>query len=96
MNGTSTTRPAFDLGAPGVPEDCLSIPGQDIPIDLIACCLARADATIAALMADGQTGQFTMNDRLILNALWAASGWVEMARKALNPKAPKPEAEARP
>lgn len=79
-------RAAIDLGAPDVPEDCLSIPGQGIPIDLVNCCLARADATLAAIMADGGSSDgFTLNDHEIVNILWGVSGWIQMARKALNP-----------
>jgi hypothetical protein len=39
-------------------------------------------------MADGQEGEFTMNPHLILNGLWAAIGWIEMAQKAVNPAKP--------
>lgn len=84
MNGTTKPR-AIDLGAPDVPEDCLSIPGQGIPVDLINTCLARAAGTVDVLMAAGDGDGFALDNTAIVNTLWGIRAWLEMARKALNP-----------
>lgn len=79
--GSAQAAPATKLYTP---EQCLSIPPGGIPINLVNCCLDRAEATIRLVMAAGDDGEFSLNHADIIGALWAASGWLEMGKKALN------------
>jgi len=80
------------LETPDTPEACFSVPCAEFPIDLINACLIRADATLAALIAGGEGEEgYTLSDELISSALWAAQGWIAMARRALKPARPTAE-----
>lgn len=66
------------------PEECFSVPGPGIPVDVVNCCLNRAESTLRLLMRAGDDGEFDIRHDDIMGALWGITAWVEMAQKALN------------